>query len=116
MISTQGIDNKSLSSLTHSYLDNQKRSDYIVWNNEIKSISSLLSRLVIQTVPSICCWNELKSSSKRLLPLVGSPKMLGVSNIATAMGQQLVDSPTLIVSGVAVKTGYCTKKLHLVGF
>ena len=39
-----------------------------------------------------------------------------VLNIATAMGQQLVGSPTLIVSGVAVKTGYCTKKLHLVGF
>ena len=42
--------------------------------------------------------------------------MLRVSNIATAMGQQLVGSPTLTVSGVAVKTGYCTKKLHLVGF
>lgn len=54
MISTQGINDKSLSSLTHSYSDNQKRSDYIVWNNEIKSISSLLSLLVIQTVSSIC--------------------------------------------------------------
>ena len=50
------------------------------------------------------------------LPLVGSAKMLHVSNIAAAMGQQLVGSLMLIVSGVVVKTGYCTKKLFLVGF
>ena len=42
--------------------------------------------------------------------------MLRVSNIAAAMGQKLVGNPNLFVSGVAVKKGYCTKKLFLVGF
>ena len=50
------------------------------------------------------------------LPLVGLAKMLRVSNIVAAMGQKLVGRTTLFVSGVAVKTGYCTEKSFLVGF